>query len=75
MYTPKKLINQKFEPNQIKIMQKAKAYGVLTLSNEMLAYELFSLEFEKELGKENIKELLTLYKFFDKTIEVAQMSS
>jgi type III secretion system FlhB-like substrate exporter len=75
MYAPKKHLNLKFDSNQIKIMQKAKAYGIATLSNEMLAYELFNLEFNEELEKENIKELLELYKFFDKTIEVAQMSS
>lgn len=75
MYSPKKQINQSFDKNQIKIIQKAKAYGISTLVNEMLAYELFNLEFEKELEKKNIEELLVLYKFFDKTVEVAQMSS
>ncbi|WP_024954233.1 hypothetical protein [Sulfurospirillum arcachonense] len=75
MYSPKKQINQIFTPREIKIMQKAKAYGIGTLSNEDLAKELFNLTFYVDLDKKYIQEILKLYSIFDKTVETAQISS
>jgi len=63
-----------FSERDIKIMQKAKAYGVNALSNEILAKELFGLTFKCDLSKDNIKGLLKFYRACDKSVEVAQMS-
>lgn len=63
-----------FSDRDIKIMQKAKAYGVDSLSNEQLAKELFSLTFKQDLSKNKIGGLLKFYRACDKSVEVAQMS-
>lgn len=68
-------IKGKFSERDIKIMQKAKAYGVDSLSNEQLAYELFGLTFKQDLSKSKIDGLLKFYRACDKSVEVAQMSS
>ena len=65
----------KFSQRDIKIMQKAKAYGVDSLSNEILAKELFSLTFDHDLSKNDIDSLLEFYRACDKSVEVAQLSS
>ncbi len=64
-----------FSERDIKIMQKAKAYGVEALSNERLAKELLGLNFEYDLNKDKITGLLKFYRACDKSVEVAQMSS
>lgn len=64
-----------FSERDIKIMQKAKAYGVDALSNEQLARELFGLTFKQEFSKDKINGLLKFYRACDKSVEVAQMSS
>ena len=64
-----------FNERDIKIMQKAKAYGVEALSNERLAKELFGLTFKEDLNKDKINGLLKFYRACDKSVEVAQMSS
>lgn len=75
MYTPKKKLNEMFSEREIKILQKAKAYEVDILCNELLAKELFSLTFGVDLDKQSTKELLKFYEHCDNAIEVAQMSS
>jgi hypothetical protein len=65
----------KFSQRDIKIMQKAKAYGVESLSNEQLAKELFGLTFRQELTKSKIDGLLKFYRACDKSIKIAQISS
>ncbi len=65
----------KFSERDIKIMQKAKAYGVEYLSNEQLAKELFELTFKQELTKSKIDGLLKFYRACDKSIKIAQISS
>lgn len=64
-----------FSERDIKIMQKAKAYGLDSLSNEQLAKELFGLTFKQDFGKNKIEGLLKFYRACDKSVEVAQMSS
>ncbi len=64
-----------FSQRDIKIMQKAKAYGVESLSNEQLAKELFGLTFKQELTKSKIDGLLKFYRACDKSIKIAQISS
>lgn len=75
MYPPKKHIKQMFSEREIKIMQKAKAYGVGSLSNEILARELFSLSFHVDLDKKTVQELIKFYDNCEKAISEAQMSS
>ena len=75
MYTSKKNVKQMFNEREIKIMQKAKAYGVGSLSNEILAKELFSLSFHVDLDKKTAKELVKFYDSCEKAISEAQMSS
>ena len=64
-----------FSERDIKIMQKAKAYGIDSLSNKILAKELFGLTFKQDLSKNKIKGLLKFYRACDKSVEIAQMSS
>lgn len=64
-----------FSERDIKIMQKAKAYGVDSLSNEILAKELFGLTFKQDLSKSKIDGLLKFYRACDKSVDTAQMSS
>ncbi|MBL0686819.1 MAG: hypothetical protein JJV95_02535 [Sulfurospirillum sp.] len=64
-----------FNSRDIKIIQKAKTYGVEILSNEELAKELFELTFEQDLDKDIIEQLLKFYNDCDESIEMAQMSS
>ena len=64
-----------FSERDIKIMQKAKAYGVDSLSNEQLAKELFGLTFKQDLSKSKIDGLLKFYRACDKSVKVAQLSS
>ncbi len=59
----------------IKIMQKAKVYGVETLSNERLVKELLGLTFKQDLSKSKIDGLLKFYRACDKSVKVAQLSS
>jgi hypothetical protein len=73
MYSSK--LKGKFSERDIKIMQKAKAYGVTALSNEQLAKELFGLTFKQDLSKGKIDGLLKFYRACDKSVEVAQLSS
>ncbi len=68
-------IKGEFSERDIKIMQKAKAYGVDSLSNEQLARELFGLTFKQDLSKSKIEGLLKFYRACDKSVEVAQLSS
>ena len=75
MYTSKKQVKQMFNEREIKIMQKAKAYGVGSLSNEILARELFSLSFHVDLDKKTAQELIKFYSVCDDAVSVAQMSS
>jgi hypothetical protein len=75
MYPPKKHIKQMFSEREIKIMQKAKAYGIGSLSNEILARELFSLSFHVDLDKKTALELIKFYDNCDEAISKAQMSS
>ncbi len=63
-----------FSQRDIKIMQKAKAYGIESLSNEQLAKELFGLTFKQELTKSKIDGLLKFYRACDKSIKIAQIS-
>ena len=72
MYSTK--LKGKFSERDIKIMQKAKAYGVTALSNEHLAKELFELTFTEDLNINKINGLLKFYRACDKSIEIAQMS-
>ena len=65
----------KFSERDIKIMQKAKAYGVDCLSNEQLARELFGLTFKQEFSKSKISGLLKFYRACDNSINAAQSSS
>ncbi len=65
----------KFSVRDIKIMQKAKAYGVDSLSNEHLAKELIGLTFSHELSKDKIDGLLKFYRASDAAIKAAQSSS
>lgn len=71
----KNILKGKFSQREIKIMQKAKTYGVEVLSNELLAKELFGLRFAHELNKEKLEELLKFYNACDKSVEMAQLSS
>jgi type III secretion system FlhB-like substrate exporter len=64
-----------FSEREIRIIQKAKSYGVDSLSNEKLARELFNLKFTQEFSTEKIQGLLKFYRACDKSVEVAQMSS
>lgn len=75
MYSPKGQISSKFNSREVQIMQKAKTFGINSLSNPYLAKELFDIKFEQELEKSTIKKLSELYKIFDETIKSAQMSS
>ena len=68
-------IKGEFSERDIKIMQKAKAYGVDSLSNEQLARELFGLTFKQDLSKSKIEGLLKFYRACDKSVEIAQLSS
>jgi len=63
-----------FSKRDIKIMQKAKAYGVKCLSNEQLVKELLELTFKQDLSKAKIDGLLKFYRACDKSLELAQMS-
>ena len=63
-----------FSDRDIKIMQKAKAYGVTALSNGHLAKELFGLTFEQEFSKSKIDGLLKFYRACDSSIKAAQSS-
>ncbi len=64
-----------FSERDIKIMQKAKAYGAESLSSAKLSQELFGLTFEQDLSSSEINGLLKFYRACDKSIEAAQMSS
>jgi len=75
MYTPKKKINHLFSERELTIMQKADAYGVEMLCNEVLARELFDLTFNVDLEQKTIKELLSFYEDCDEAVQTAQMSS
>ncbi len=65
----------KFTKQEIKIMQKAKAYKVDALSNHTVAKELFGLIFEQDLRSAEIETLLQLYHACDESINMAQVSS
>lgn len=75
MYSPKKQIKHLFSERELTIIQKADAYGVDTLCNEVLARELFDLKFGVDLDKKTIKELLGFYEDCDEAVKIAQMSS
>lgn len=75
MYTSKKNVKKMFNEREIKIMQKAKAYGIGSLSNEILARELFSLSFHVDLDKKTAEQLVEFYANCEKAISEAQMSS
>ena len=75
MYSSKKKINHLFSERELTIMQKADAYGVEILCNEVLARELFDLKFSVDLEKKTIQELLGFYEDCDEAIDTAQMSS
>jgi len=75
MYSPKKQINHLFSERELTIIQKADAYGVEMLCNEVLARELFDLTFSDDLNEKTIKELLMFYENCDEAIDTAQMSS
>jgi len=69
------MFRNKFNKREIKIIQKARAYEVASLSNEDLAKELFDLKFTQEFSKDKIQGLLKFYRACDKSVEIAQMSS
>ncbi len=69
------VIKGEFSERDIKIMRKAKAYGVSILSNTILANELFNLTFNVDLDKQHAKELLDFYDDCDEAINEAQMSN
>ena len=73
MYSTK--LKGQFSERDIKIMQKAKAYGVAALSNEHIAKELFELTFKQEFSKGKIDGLLKFYRACDKSVKVAQLSN
>jgi len=75
MYDSKKQVKQMFSEREIKIIQKAKAYGIGSLSNEILARELFSLSFHIDLDEKTIQELVKFYKNCDEVVNEAQISS
>jgi hypothetical protein len=64
-----------FSKREIKIMHKAKAYGVEALSSKYSAKELFELTFKQDLNTKDIEKLLELYRSYDESIEIAQLSS
>lgn len=74
MYPPKK-VAIRFSPQEISVVQKAKAYGVDFLTNEYLAKELFSLQVEDKNLSKIIDKVLEVEKLVDDAINLAQMSS
>ena len=68
-------LKKEFSQREIKIIQRAKAYGVDSLSSEVLAKELFNLTFDYDLSKDDIDSLLEFYRICDKSVEVVQLSS
>jgi type III secretion system FlhB-like substrate exporter len=73
MYPPKKVVS-KFLAKEVTIMQKAKAYDIGFLANEVLAKELFDLNVEKIVSRDILDSLLGVIKLSKESIELAQMS-
>lgn len=63
------------DERSVKIMQKAKSFGIDIFENESLAKEFFNLELNESVNKELLKEFLALLKVSEKAIIRAQMSS
>ncbi|WP_458699998.1 hypothetical protein ACKGJI_09245 [Sulfurospirillum sp. 1307] len=74
MYPPKK-VAIRFSPQEISIIQRAKAHGIDFLSNEYLAKELFSLHVENKNLSQIVDKVLKVEKLVDEAINLAQMSS
>lgn len=63
------------DERSVKIMQKAKSFGIDIFENESLAKEFFNLELSESVNKKLFKEFLSLLQTGEKAILRAQMSS
>jgi type III secretion system FlhB-like substrate exporter len=75
VYLDTSLKNFAKDERSLKIMQRAKSFGIDIFENETLAQELFNLEVEDYIDKKIFEKFIFLTKQCEQAIIRAQMSS